>query len=196
MGVIEAAAETAAESGAGGSVLPWALLGGVVVVIGAALAGYVYGHRAEEAAFNLYKSQQADAAEKQVAANKTALLVQQKSDAAALDKINQSHGVAINEITQRRDALLSANRNLSQRLWALTAGPSKQSTGVSQTGPGAGVDAQAGAVELSPVLGTWLVGRFTQADSNAALVTSLQAVVVHDREVCNGSIPGVTQASQ
>jgi hypothetical protein len=195
MSIVEAAAETAVEGATGGSALPWLILGAVVVVAGAAISGYVYGHRVEEAQFNLYKTQQAAAAEQQVASNKTALLKQQQDDAAAMATINQTHAENLNEVTQRRDALLNANRDLSRRLYVVTASASKQPVGVSKAGASRPVDAQASEVELPQQLGTWLVGRFTEADDDANLVTVLQQVVVHDREVCNGSIPGVTQSA-
>jgi hypothetical protein len=198
MSVVESAAEDAVTAVAGTaastSMLPWVLLGGVAIVAAAALGGYVYGHRAEEAQFNLYKSQQAALAEKQVAANKTALLVQQQADVAAMDKINQAHGEQLNAITQTRDTLLAANSDLARRLYVRTASPGQRTSGVSKAGASGPVDAQAGEIELPQQLGSWLVGRFTEADDDANLVTALQQVVIHDREVCNGSIPGVTQA--
>lgn len=199
MSVVESAAEDAVTAVAGTatstSILPWVLLGGVAVVAAAALFGYVEGHRAEEAQFNLYKSQQAALAEKQVAANKTALLSQQQADTAAMDKINQAHGEQLNEITQTRDTLLAANSDLTRRLYVRTTSAGQRTTGVSKAGASGAVDAQAGEIELPEQLGSWLVGRFTEADDDANLVTALQQVVIHDREVCNGSIPGVTQAA-
>lgn len=203
MGIVEAAAETAVESvagtavttAAGGSVLPWVLLGAVVLVAGAALFGYVEGHRAEEAKFNLYKSQQAAAAEKQVAANKSALLAQQTVDAAQMAKINQTRGVQLNEITQRRDALLTANRDLTQRLYVRTASASRQPAGVLQTGAGGTVDAQAGAAALDQRSSQFFIDEFSAADQLAAAYAALQQVILHDRAVCNGSIPGITQAA-
>jgi hypothetical protein len=198
MSAVESAAEDAvtavAGTAAGSSMLPWALLGGVAIVAAAALGGYVYGHRAEEAQFNLYKSQQAALAEKQVAANKTALLVQQQADAAAMDKINQAHGEQLNEITQRRDALLSANRDLSQRLYVRTTSTGQRATGVSKTGAGGPVDAQAGTAALDQRSSEFFIDEFSAADQLAAGYAAAQQVILHDREVCNGSIPGVTQA--
>jgi hypothetical protein len=200
MGVVEDAAEDVAKTAVGGaagsSVLPWLILGAAVVVAGAAIGGYVYGHRAEEVQFNLYKTQQKAVAEQQVAANKGALLKQQQDDAAQMAKLTQSHGVQVNEITQRRDALLNANRDLSQRLWvAVSTGASQRATVVSQAGTRGPVAADTSEVALPRRLAPWVIAEFTEADSDAALVTSLQAVVVHDREVCNGSIPGVTQTA-
>jgi 2-keto-3-deoxy-6-phosphogluconate aldolase len=200
MGVVETAAEDVAKTAVGGaagsSVLPWLILGAVVVVAGAAIGGYVYGHRAEEVQFNLYKTQQKAAAEQQVAANKEALLKQQQDDAAQMAKLTQSHGVQVNEITQRRDALLNANRDLSRRLWvAVSTDAGQRATVVSQARTGGPVVAGTSEVELPQQLGGWLVDKFTQADKDADLVTSLQQVVVHDREVCNGSIPGVTRTA-
>jgi hypothetical protein len=196
MGIVTTAAETAVEGATGGSVLPWVLLGGIVVIAGAALFGYVEGHRAEEAKFNLYKSQQAAAAEKQVAANKSALFVQQQADAAAVAKINQTHAENLNEITQRRDALLAANRSLAQRLYVRTADAGKQPAGVFKTGASGTVDAQAGAAALDQRSSQFFIDEFSAADQLAADYAALQQVILHDREVCNGSVPGVTQAAQ
>jgi hypothetical protein len=198
MSIIESAAADAAETVAGGaagsSALPWLLLGAVVLVAGAALTGYVYGHRAEEAKFNLYKTQQAAAAEKQAAANKSALLAQQQADAAQMEQINQTHGVQLNEVTQRRDALLSANRDLSKRLYVSIADASKQPVGVPQAGTSASLDAATSEFQLPQQLAPWVVGKFTVADNNANLATALQQVVIKDRLECNGSVPGLTAA--
>lgn len=174
---------------------PWAILGALLTVLALCAASFGFGHHVEYLALVAYQKSQTTAAEKQVADNKSALLAQQQADAAAMAQINQTHGVQLNAITQRRDALLAANRNLSQRLWVRTASADKPATGVSKTGSGGSVATDSGEVELPQQLASWLVDQFTQADNDAALVTSLQQVVIHDRLVCNGSLPGVTKAA-
>jgi len=198
MGIIETAAEDVAKTAVGGaagsSMLPWLILGALAVVAGAAVGGYVYGHHVEEVQFDLYKTAQQAAAEKQVAANKTALLAQQQADQAEMSRINQSHGVQLNEITQRRDALLAANRSLSQRLYVGVAGTGWQPAQLPETGASGPVDAGDTQAALSVGSSEFFIREFAQADADLATIGALQQVVVHDREVCNGQLPGVTQA--
>jgi hypothetical protein len=174
---------------------PWMIIGGLMAVLAIGAGSFGFGYHVESLRFSAYQMAQTAAAEKQVGDNKTALLALQQKDQAALATINQTHRGALNEITQRRDALLTANRNLTERLWVSTASAGKQPTGVPKAGPSGPVDAQAGYTALPAGVGSWLVDQFTQADSDIATITALQQVVVHDREVCNGQLPGLTQTA-
>jgi hypothetical protein len=185
--------EDAAGAATGSSTLPWAILGAVVAIGAAAVGGYFYGHHVEALAFSAYQSAQAAAAEKQAAANKTALLAQQSANQAAMTKTSQTYAGEIDEITKRRDALIAANNSLTQRLYVHVASPSSAKPGVPETGASGPVDASASEVELPQQLNGWITDRFAEADRNAALVTSLQQVIVEDRLICNGQLPGITQ---
>src|ERR1700686_2653740 len=96
---------------------PWVIVGGLLAVIAIGTGSFGFGYHVESLKFAAYQTAQIAAAEKQVVDNKTALLAQQQADQAALAQINQTHRGELNEITQRRDALLTANRNLTERLW-------------------------------------------------------------------------------
>lgn len=172
---------------------PYVLLGGLLAVIAIATASFGFGHHVEYLSLVAYQKSQEAAAEKQLVANQTALNAQREADQAEMAHINQTHSGDLNEVTQRRDALLAANRNLTQRLWVATS-PSVAKPVVSSSGAGGPVDAGGNQTEIPPTLAPWLIDRFTEADNDATLVTALQQVVVHDREVCNGSLPGVTPA--
>ncbi len=80
---------------------PYAILGGLLAVIALCVASFGFGHHVDHQAFVAYRETQAAEAEKQVAANRTALLDQQQADQAVMAKINQSRGDQINEITHR-----------------------------------------------------------------------------------------------
>ena len=186
-------AEDAVGAATGGSSLPWVLLGGVVAILAAAATGYFYGHHVEELEFAAYRSAQTAAAAKQVADNKSALLKQQQADQAAMAKINQTHGEALNEITKRRDALLAANRSLSQRLYVHVASAGSAESAVSAPGTGGSVDAQAGVAALDQRSAEFFIDEFSAADRLAADYAALQQVIVNDRATCNGQLPGITQ---
>jgi len=174
---------------------PYAILGGLLAVLAIGAGAFGFGYHVESLKFAAYQSAQAAAAEKQVGDNKSALLVQQQADQAALATINQTHRGELNEITQRRDALLTANRALTERLYVGTTGARKQSTGVSKAGTSVTVDAQAGTAALDQRTSQFFLDEFAAADKLAASYTALQQVVVHDREVCNGQLPGLTQTA-
>jgi hypothetical protein len=172
---------------------PYVILAAFGATIGLAVASFGIGHHIEYLELVAYQKTQAAAAEKQVADNKTALVKQQQADQAAMDKINQDHGVQLNEITQRRDALLTANRNLTQRLWVSTSS-GKQPSGVPQVGASGPDDAQSGRAALSYGSSKFFYDEFAQADVDTATIAALQQIVAHDREVCNGSLPGAAAA--
>ena len=173
---------------------PYAILGGLLAVIALCVASFGFGHHVDHQAFVAYRETQAAEAEKQVAANRTALLDQQQADQAVMAKINQSRGDQINEITQRRDALLTANRDLSQRLYVAISSSGSAKPAVPTAGTRGPVDDGGSQAEIPTTIAPWLIDQFTQADSDAALVGALQQVVAHDRAVCNGSLPGIVAA--
>lgn len=194
MSLLETAAEDAAKTAVGGAAtpaLPWLLLGGAVLVAAACAASFYYGHHVESLAFDAYKSQQAAVAAKQEAANRAALLVQQQADQAKMDQINQEHAGETDEIVKRRDALLAANRSLTQRLWVRTHSTDSKPA-VPEVGASEPVDAQGSSAALSDGSAKFFIDEFAAADQLAADYAALQQVITHDREVCNGSLPGVS----
>jgi len=188
-------AEDAVGAATGGSSLPWIILGGVVAILAAAATGYFYGRHVESLEFAAYRSAQAAAAAKQAADNKSALLKQQQADQAAMAQINQTHGEALNEITKRRDALLAANRALTERLYVHVASAGSTEPAVSSPGTGGSVDAQAGVAELDGQTAQFLISEASRADQLAADYAALQQVIVNDRATCNGQLPGIAQAA-
>src|ERR1700737_1700029 len=102
---------------------PWLILGAFVAVIGTAAASFGYGHHVEYLAYMAYRKSQEAVAAKQVADNKAALLAQQTADFAKMAQINQTRSGEIDAITQRRDALLAANRTLTRRLYVRVSSP-------------------------------------------------------------------------
>jgi hypothetical protein len=172
---------------------PWLILGAFLTVIGVAAAGFGYGHHVEYLALQAYQKSQEAAAAKQVADNRAALLAQQTADFAKMAQLNQTHTGDLNEITQSRDALLAANRNLTQRLWVSVSRPSSGAA-VPQAASGVAVDAQASSVGLPPDLANFLIDKFTQADRTAADYAALQQVIIQDRATCNGELPGAAAA--
>lgn len=193
--VVEDAAKSAVGGGATMSMLPWILLGLVVVFIGAMTAAFFEGKHIETTVFEKYVSDQKAAAEAQVAANKAALLTQALQQQAAMDVIKNTHAGALNEITQRRDALITANRNLTQRLYVATASSSVKSADLHSAGSSGPGDNETGTAALSIGSSEFFLDEFAQADSDIATITALQQVVTEDRLVCNGSLPGVSPPS-
>jgi hypothetical protein len=173
---------------------PWLILGAFLTVIGVAAAGFGYGHHVEYLALQAYQKSQEAAAAKQVADNRAALLAQQTADFAKMAQLNQVHTGDLNAITQSRDALLAANRNLTQRLWVSVSRPSSGAA-VPQAASGVAMDAQAGAAALDQRSFGFFVNEFSAADQLAADYAILQKVIVDDRRVCNGELPGAA-ASQ
>lgn len=173
---------------------PWPLLAGLIAAISLVAAGFGFGHHVEYLKLSAYESAQKAAAEKQVADNKTALATQQVVQQQALQQITLNHVQETDELTKRRDALLLANSDLTQRLFVRTASAGSGQSAVPKTGARGPVAADPGYVALPRGLTPWLIGEFTEADSDAALVTALQAVVVEDRKICDGSLPGIPAA--
>lgn len=195
MSLLETAAEDAAKTAIGGtatsSMLPWLLLTAGVAFAAACAASFYEGHHIESLAFDAYKSQQAAEAAKQVASNQAALRAQQAADQAKMEQIDQEHAGELNEITKRRDALLAANRSLTQRLWVRTSSAPSAQPGVSETGTSKSLDAQTSSATLDQRSSQFFIDEFSAADQLAADYSTLQQVIIHDREVCNGALPGV-----
>jgi hypothetical protein len=173
---------------------PYIIIAALVGLALVSVGSFGYGEHIETLLFDEYKSQQAAAAQKQVADNKTALLAQAQAEQAKMDQINLTHAGETDEIVKRRDALLAANRDLTQRLWVRTASAGKPATVVPGAAASEPVDAGAGETALSPAVGSWLTDQFTQADTDIATIAALQQVVIQDRAVCNGALPGLPEA--
>jgi len=185
-------AGTATEGAASSTLLPWILLAVAVAMIALAFGAYRFGVHVEKQSFDAYVSKEAAAAQAQVASNQKALKDLAASDAAAMDALTQSHNEATNENTQRRDALLTANRNLTQRLWVATAGrPSSGPAAVPSTGASGPVDNATGYATLSIGSSSFFIDEFSEADQLAIDLAAAQQVIIQDRKVCDGSLPGI-----
>lgn len=175
---------------------PWAILAGVGAALALALGGYFYGHHVESLAFEAFKAQKVAAAEKQVVSNHDAVAAISASEAAGLRTISATQQEQINDLTQRRDALVANNDDLARRLQQHLARPGKPAASVPQAATGTGRPDAAGDATLSVGLQQftgWLTQRFYEADTLAVRLTAAQAVIQQDREICNGSLPGLTK---
>src|ERR1700737_4576393 len=146
---------------------PWLILGTFVAVIGTAVASFGYGHHVEYLTYMAYRKSQEAVAAKQVADNKAALLAQQTVDFAKMAQLNQTHSGELNEISQSRDALLAANRSLTQRVY-LRVPRASANAAVPQAASGVAVDAQASSTALDRRSAGFLIDEFSAADQLAA----------------------------
>jgi hypothetical protein len=173
---------------------PYVILAELAIVLGLCFGSYQWGSHNESLVFEAYKSQQASKAEEQVADNKGALLDQERQQSAALAKIVQDQKGNINEITQRRDALLADNQHLSLQLRRFLTGSSSTAALVSSSTAGTqGLDGASDAAfsERLAKLSEFNTAQFGAADLYIAQISALQAVVAEDRKICNGVLPGV-----
>jgi len=193
--VAESAAKTAVGSAATTSLLPWILLAALTVFIGAIGASFFYGKHVEELVFNAFVSAEAAKAQAQVASNKSALLKQAAVNQAAIDSINQTHAEDTSENLKRRDALLTANRNLTQRLYVATASSGSGGAVVPASGTSGPVDNATGYAALSIGSSNFFIDEFSEADQLAIDLTAAQKLIIQDRLMCNGSLPGITSAA-
>jgi hypothetical protein len=170
---------------------PWTILGGVMVLFLTAAFSYGYGHHVDHLAFVAYQKDQAAKAAQQVAANRAALLAAQQASQEEMAKINQTHTENVDEIKKRRDALRAAVSSMSQRLYVNTAGYGGANAGMSEAGASGPSATEASYAALPAGFGNWLIDKFTEADDSAATVTALQQIVIEDRKICDGRLPGI-----
>lgn len=165
-----------------------------VVAAGAFFWGHHVGYSGEKSAYDLYVANQKSAAESQLVANKSALAFQQTNFQLQMSQLQKGNSDEVESLTKQRDAAkLDSGKyagQLRQYLSRSHAGPV-----VSGSGSGTGQPDQAGAGGLSDgvsSLNWYLTQRFYDADVNAAALNEAIAVIAKDRELCNGSLPGVT----
>lgn len=170
------------------------LIGFVVALAIVAAGAWYEGHHGEALKFDAYRAEQKAVAAQQVAANVTAVSAISASEAAGLRTIATTQQEQINDLTQRRDALLNERAQLTERLRANLARASQQPAAVPQTASStAGRDAAGNAalpVGLEQLV-DWNTRQFYEADTIAARLTSAQAIIEQDRVICNGALPGI-----
>ena len=199
------AAKTAVGGAASGSLLPWLLLGAVLVVGGAAAGGYAYGHHVEALAFDAFKSQQTAVAEKELADAQADARQKEQVATSKMAFTDASYQTQLqtlqdqnHDLQQTETAAVVALHNGTLRLRYVSAGTGGAS-GNQITAAATGSDA-AGAsgptAELPVPVGGFLLAESARADELAVLdagraqrVTALQAIVTQDRQTCNGVAP-------
>jgi hypothetical protein len=177
---------------------PWLILGGVAVVIGAAGAGYYYGHKNEKAAYDLYVSTQAKKADGQVIANKTALAKQTADLTAQMTQIKKDSKDAIKSISDQRDVANANSDQYAAKLRYYLAHPSVRTVvvpGAPAAASGSDGSGAGGLPDGVSDLNRYLVDRFYAADVNTTHLIAAQQIIEADRKVCNGSLPGITGAA-
>lgn len=183
---------------------PWLILAELVIVIGIGGGCYAYGHHNGELAvqtqFDEYKLKQTREADKQAEDNRNALAAQQAEFDSRMEHTNLQHAAATSEITKRRDALATANSSLTQQLRKYIAASTRQQPAVvQQAGAGGPVDHATDPADVRDGvsdLSQYLLNRFSDADQCAVDLTAAQQVIVTDRMLCNGELPGVTQTEK
>jgi hypothetical protein len=179
---------------------PYALLGGIGAAVALAIGSYFYGHHeganAVQAQFDSFKEKQATASAGQIASNVAALAFQQTMYGLQIAAIQKDHSDEVQAIQKRADdALASSNYYAGQLRKFLSASAGRKQPAVSGTAAsatGANAASPGGQYDGVQRLNFWLVGRFTVADTVAAKFNEAVAVIAKDREICNGSLPGVT----
>lgn len=167
----------------------------VAVVGGAFFYGHHLGYSGEKSAYDLYVAQQKSAAEQQVAANKSALAFQQAQYSLQINKLQQDHSDEVANLTTQRDTALADSSKYSGQLRQYLSGSHRVAAVVPvASGSAAGTDSagQGGLLDGVSSLNWYLTQRFHDADVNAATLNEAIAVIAKDREICNGSLPGVT----
>jgi transposase len=172
------------------------ILIGFVLIVGAAAGGYWKGHHDETMVFDVYKQEQAANAEKQVASNQHAVAAITASEAAALRATASTLQESNDELTKRRDALVADRAQLVSQLRTRLAGTGGRAAQLSSAPAAAGGSHATGDGALSVGLEQLVEfnGReFYEADLYADQLIAAQQVIVQDRQICNGSLPGVSQ---
>lgn len=178
---------------------PQAILAKVAVVGAVAAGAFFWGHHVgysgEKSAYDLYVANQKSAAESQVAANKSALAFQQTQFQLQMNQLQKDHSDEVENLTSQRDAALADSSKYAGQLRQYISRSHIVGAVVSGAGSGsAGTDAarQGGLLDGVSSLNWYLTQRFHDADVNAATLNEAIAVIAKDREICNGSLPGVT----
>lgn len=184
---------------------PQAILAKVAIVGAVAASAYLWGHHngysSEKAAYDLYVAQQAQQAESQVTANKSALLFQQTQFQLAQAKIEKDHTDEIANLASARDAAVADSGHYAERLRYYLAHSGGKPAGVSGSASSAvqsATDSQ-GAGGLSDGisdLNRYLIQRFYTADVIAATLNEAIDVIAQDRAVCTGALPGIIKDSK
>lgn len=176
---------------------PYLIIGALVGAIALTFGGWYAGHHGEEQVFNAYKATQAAAAEKQVATNVTAVAAISASEADGLKQIAATAQESLNEIQKRNHALVGNNAALSSTVASLQrrlTGASQQLAAVPKAGAGGSDDHAASDPALSIGLADLVKfnsAEFYAADQYAVNLNAAQQVIVQDRQICNGSLPGL-----
>jgi hypothetical protein len=173
-------------------------IGGVLLAMAIVAAGATFEiHRVKTQAVDAYKQSQTVVAQKQVITNQTAVAGISASEAAGLRQIAATAQESRNEIQKRNDALVGTNAALADtvsRLQHRLAGTNQQPVVVSKAAAG-GREPDAASDATLPVgladLVKFNAAQFLAADEDAVTITALQAVVTQDRQICNGSLPGL-----
>lgn len=179
---------------------PYTLLGGTVAVVALAVGSFFYGHHegadAVQVKFNQYKTDQSTLANKQLSDNQAALAKQQKSFDDQIAAIQKDHANEVTDIEKRRDsALASSDYYAGQLRHFLNAKPGPTVAGVSApaaSANGANGSSAGGLPDGVSNLNWYLITRFSAADVIASRLNEAVAVIAKDREICNGTLPGVT----
>lgn len=168
----------------------------VAIVGGAFLYGHHVGYSGEKLVYDNYVLKQKDAAEKQVISNQAALKAQADkfaSDAAAIQKDHQDE---VAQLSSDRDAALANSSVYAERLRQYLARSGVKPAALPGAASGAAgtvATGQSGLLDGVSSLNWYLTQRFHDADVNAATLNEAIALLAKDREICNGSLPGVSQ---
>lgn len=168
------------------------ILAGIAIVAGGAAFEM---HKHDTAVFTAYKAAQTIKADTQVIHNQVAVAAITASEADGLRQIAANATESQNEIQKRNDALVAANSDLAGKLRARLAIPDSWRPVVPKTAAGGPVDHGASDAALSDGLADLVkfnTSQFYAADVNAVALTAAQAVIVQDRQICNGQLPGVS----
>lgn len=170
-------------------------IAGIVVVVSASTGGY-FAYKYEKSAYDAYVSKQAAASTAQVLSNKTALDQQAAAFKAQIDAIQKDHANEISQISSARDAALADSAVYAGRLRQYLSRPGVRPAGMPEAAASTGGANATGASQLSDGvsdLNWYLTNQFSLADTIAATLNEAEQVIAKDREVCNGSLPGITK---
>jgi hypothetical protein len=186
-------AETAVATG-GMSLLTKAC---VYTTIAVALIGVgAFGmYRYESAKFTEYVDAQKLAAQKQKDANGVALDTLKTQQAATITSIHSEYTENAQHLQAARDAALAAAASYAGKLQQYIASSHQRASLPSAASAPAGTaDApQGGLLDGLQSLNWYLTQRFTDADDNTDALNEAIAILIEDRKICTGALPGVSQ---
>lgn len=171
------------------------LLIGIAVLAAVACGAFYEGHHLEAQAFQDYKDKQTGVAEHQVATNQTAVAAITASEAAALRQTADDRQEQIDEIQKRNDGLVAANGQLAGKLRNYVNGARSTAALVSSSAAGAGSGDGTGEAALSDGFSNltgWITHELHDADIDAINLNAAQQIIVQDRQICTGALPGIT----